>query len=956
MNLRNILPLLVILLAPPAMMYPLWSNPVSAGEDDILSYYPQRAMVGRELAAGRLPLANPLEATGGVVFADPQAAVMHPTTWLFAVLPAKPAYAISIFTAFWLAGLGTYFYLRRLGLVRTAACFGAVAFMLGGFFVGHRVHLSMILTAGMLPWGLLAVELLRNKILTVMVPYSPASNNGVCEHGTYATHPFAAFAVATLVFFLALAAGSWPTLVNLGLIWGVYVLLRGRPFVKTAAIVAAAGVLACIAAGPQLFATQDLLAQATRQKLGFSTAGENSFFPPAAVLALYPMLLGCRTPNFFTSAYWGPWHLCEMLGYVGLLTLGLAGACVWRCYRKPRTSGEDMLPQTTRKHGTLGELSSIVRVWTWLAIGGGVWMLGYYLPPLFKVIHALPVLGVVRCPARMVLLVDLALATLAAVAIHVVSTSVAEGSEGLGERAGRLARTICRVFTFWLPGLMIVTFGAVYLVANYCENFGFWQFFVGQLDAIQLARRAAVLDNPAVYVPLILAVVSALAVRFWLGGRVATTAVTTSSFPRLRRSAVLVVVLLADLFFIARFVDMPVGSVVAPDPEVSPAAAWLKVNAPNTDGYLVYGLSSKYFNRPAELLLPNTANHLGVATLAGYGPFRSPRHAQLLGFDTSGYNRDWPGLLRQNSLLSLYGVRYVIVADKDFRDVIESVRIGQPVSGPTSQPARVNLLTDNWELDHVGRSGDTLSFRSDWMWQQSAARQPVALTADAVYRISLDARGPDVGAANYLRAEVQGLVSDKNTQWGMEWDATGLSIRGDEIGPDWRHFEWTFRTPPAVGDDLAFKIHSVSERPIEVRNVSLCQSRLDEPFALGGRRVATNAVATAPLKPGDDVYRKVAELPAMNAGAPPVAIYENMLWSSDFRSIPRRKMSAAEVERVKWDLLSGRLGVPAELPDVSLSAPGHPRKLLLAMTLPAGLVFVGVVVFGAWRRGRSPCL
>ena len=43
---RSILPILLILLAPGAMLYTLWGNPVSAGEDDIIYYYPMRKMVG----------------------------------------------------------------------------------------------------------------------------------------------------------------------------------------------------------------------------------------------------------------------------------------------------------------------------------------------------------------------------------------------------------------------------------------------------------------------------------------------------------------------------------------------------------------------------------------------------------------------------------------------------------------------------------------------------------------------------------------------------------------------------------------------------------------------------------------------------------------------------------------------------------------------------------------------
>ena len=124
---------LLIALAPMAMLYPLWSNPVSAGEDDAVYYYPLRKMVGQALARWEWPISDSLTAGGAAVLADPQSAVFFPATWLFAIMPAKLAYSLSIFAAFGVAGLGAWVYLRRLGLVKPAACLGALAFMFCGF-------------------------------------------------------------------------------------------------------------------------------------------------------------------------------------------------------------------------------------------------------------------------------------------------------------------------------------------------------------------------------------------------------------------------------------------------------------------------------------------------------------------------------------------------------------------------------------------------------------------------------------------------------------------------------------------------------------------------------------------------------------------------------------------------------------------------------------------------------
>ena len=143
------------------MLFHIWANPLSAGEDDAVYYYPLRVMVGEQLGQGRLPLANPTEATGVPLMADPQSAVMYPPTWLFAAMGGRLAYSLSIFLAFSLAGVGAYLYLRKLGLRSVAATLRTTAFMYCGFMVGHRVHLSVINTACHLPWGLWCIEMMR---------------------------------------------------------------------------------------------------------------------------------------------------------------------------------------------------------------------------------------------------------------------------------------------------------------------------------------------------------------------------------------------------------------------------------------------------------------------------------------------------------------------------------------------------------------------------------------------------------------------------------------------------------------------------------------------------------------------------------------------------------------------------------------------------------------------------
>jgi len=861
---------LLILAAPPLMLYTLWSNPLSAGEDDVVYYYPLRTLVGRAMGEGVWRGVNEFEAGGGALMSDPQSAWLFPASWLFVVVKSRVAYALSIFAAFWLAGGGGYVYLRKLGLVCAAAAIGAIVFMFCGFMVGHRVHLAMVHTASFLPWGLWCIETAR-------------------------TSPRRAFAFAFPVMFLAIAAGHWPTLIHLGVIWSVYFLFRGRPFARSALVLGLAAALAVALAAPQIATTLDLLQQTTRQRIGYATAGENSFFPAAGIMAVFPMIFGSRTPNFFPQQWWGPWHLCEMLGYVGLVTLVLAGAGVWGLFRRGgggRTGKESRGEHSAGVDAERFRWGGLVRTWTWIAIGAGVWMLGYYLPT-YRLIHALPVLGVVRCPARMVLAVDIALAVLAAIAVHVLLVRPAGGAIADG-----LARAVRRAATVVVPAamaacLMLLAGAAWALRGTWTAG---WPIPMGSAaDAL----RAVAVGNPAVWVPVALMAATAAAVWLWLRA------------PR-RRVGILVAILLVDLLMLTRFVDVPPDYASLPSPEASPAADWLRDNASPDTPSRVLGLSDSYHHRPAELLLPKTSGVRGIATIGNYGPFQSPQQAHLFGFRPWGQTRGWADLIRRNFLLSLYNVRYVIAeSGGEHERVLRSVRIAS--SPPAAEGGE--LLADR----------GTLRLRTPLLWRPATVTQDVSgvLRAGVVYRISLDARGPDGGAANFIQADIGGKGPDGG--W-LAPAGRGLVAEAEQIGTDWRHFEWTFQAEGDLSGQLAFRVLTMSEREVEVRNVSLRASDWPRPVNL------------TELDAGQSVYRKVADLPAVVRGDANVVIYENLLCAP--AAVSARRWGPGEIEQLKW---SGRM--PEQVPDLSLAA-GGPSLLSQAVAGAGGVAYLFIVAGG----------
>jgi len=751
------------------------------------------------------------------------------------------------------------------------------------------------------------------------------------------------------VAYMALTAGHWPTFIHMSVIWAAYMLLRARPLARSLAAAAAAAAIVAMLAAPQIDATARLMGQVTRSAVGYSMAGENSYYPASAALMLFPMLFGLRTTNFFAQPWWGPWHLCETLGYVGLVTLVLAAVGVWKLYRKKKEKKEKKKEDSTQstqrtddsgsgdcagERDSVDDFRNVVRVWVWIGAGALVWMLGYYLPT-YRLVHMLPVLGVVRCPARMILGLDMALVTIAAITVHLIIA-------GPGEWPARLTGSVRRGATVKLP----VAMAAVLALTAAAGGLSVW-LYGGNLPefggSAWTALKSVLPTNPAVWVQALLAAATIVAVRWWLTAPA-------------RRAAALMAVLLLDLFFVTRFVDVPAGGAVAPDPDDSPAARWIASHDPNTRGYLVWGIGESYHDRPAELLKPKTAHALGISTINSYGPFQSAAHAQLFEFQIFGTNRNWAWLIRRNELLSAYGVRYILTARKDVREVLDSVRV--PTGPPP--PEGPNLLRDKWELSRGVQADGVLTLRKPLMSYWSTAGQTVKVRSGTIYRISLDARAPDGGAADYLRAELH--ASDRDLPWSVK-EPLGLMAYPDQIGQDWRHFEWTFKMPADIDGNGAFRISTCSERPIEVRNMDFHESTWDRPREYPYGMGWTEGCECAHL------YYLRVELASRKPGDEPVAVYENLGLNYWPRSARTEAMNSKDIEHAKWqnyiphqiseDIPRGTWTLDDcdydPLPAIGVKVDCHPTAMLMG-TAAGGIFYMLVLAavgFAAAARRRE---
>ena len=330
-----------------------------------------RAIFGRQLAAGHLPLWNPWVFSGIPFLGAMQTGMLYPTTWLFAVLPPTWAMNLLVIAIYACTALCTYAYTRGVGCSRFASVFAAVTFAFCGFCVVRIGSIPLLQGVAWLPLLLLALDRLRHRVRFRFV----ALGSIAAALAILTGHPqIPAYSLMVAVLYAAFFTAAGPAV--------------GRARYASIAT-------ACLAAGVLLTAVQlapaaELAMRSVRSHMTFDEF--TSFSLPRAQLPIlaFPFLFGgaAGTP------YWGSWSLAEVTGYVGILPIMLAAAALgrWR------------IDLHARFWILLAALSLV------LALGNGT--------PLAHFMYHVPIYSLFRGQARLLFVFSLAMAVLSAIATH----------------------------------------------------------------------------------------------------------------------------------------------------------------------------------------------------------------------------------------------------------------------------------------------------------------------------------------------------------------------------------------------------------------------------------------------------------------------------------------------------------------------------------------------------------
>jgi len=126
--------------------------------DRVYPFLTDQLAARAELREGHLPTWEPLQTLGMPLFGGNVAALGYPPNWLAFLLRPEYAAAPLALLALFLAGLGTWLFLRRLGLDPRAALVGALSAQLGGWALANLFYYMKVDAALWLPWALWGVE------------------------------------------------------------------------------------------------------------------------------------------------------------------------------------------------------------------------------------------------------------------------------------------------------------------------------------------------------------------------------------------------------------------------------------------------------------------------------------------------------------------------------------------------------------------------------------------------------------------------------------------------------------------------------------------------------------------------------------------------------------------------------------------------------------------------------
>ncbi len=388
------------LLAP--LLGPLITGRVFVYNDLSWFHLPLRYLYQQALHAGDTVLWTPSIFAGFYLHGEGQIGLFHPFhQMLYRFLPLAAAFNLELVTSYPVAFGGMFWFLRRLRFSRVAALFGAMLFAFSGFNLLHHHHMNMVAVVAHMPWLLATVDVLI-----------------VDERKQARTFAFAGTAlVMGSQLLLGFPQGVWWNAISLG----AFVVLRTAETQRWRQLPACAAAVAVgiLLGGIQLLPTVDAVAHSMRMDV------TQEF---SLTFSLHPLnLFQLWSPYFFQQGAYSTEDrmLFHEFGIYSGAILPVALAWVWIRRRALR-----------QRRALIAAATVFAAIGLVLALGryGGIGVL----------LTHLPIFGSLRGSVRYIVLVQFALAILAAITID----------DLLAIADGRTSATTGPMAPLWIPAAL----------------------------------------------------------------------------------------------------------------------------------------------------------------------------------------------------------------------------------------------------------------------------------------------------------------------------------------------------------------------------------------------------------------------------------------------------------------------------------------------------------------------
>jgi len=271
--------------------------------DGIDVHYASQRYFADAIHNGELPFWTPYIFSGFPLLADLQTGAWYPLNWPFFLLGMTPnSISGELLLHTLIACLGAYFLARRLFNKQHAAIASGMFYGLSGYFAAHSQHVGMVETAAWLPWLVLLLDSIAERVTAARLAMSGLLGAAVALPGHFQTALYSFAGVATYAALDGLLHRSPRRAVNqaIGLsaaaVWG--------------------GLLALVMILPGL----ELTRQSVRTQLNATDVNLGYFQLDSLLTLVQPDYFGV----LLDSRYTGPGDVTQHYFYAGVLLVPLA--------------------------------------------------------------------------------------------------------------------------------------------------------------------------------------------------------------------------------------------------------------------------------------------------------------------------------------------------------------------------------------------------------------------------------------------------------------------------------------------------------------------------------------------------------------------------------------------------------------------------------------------------------